>query len=127
MNANIDIQKITQEIQQAYEANAKGKEGLARVCARRAAGWAIQKHLELQGISLDTPSVLDQISFLLNQPNTTPKVQKILIHMTQKVEKDSLEGESYWPLPNVNLVEEAHWLVEELLGIEIDLAESKPN
>ena len=127
MSTNKDIQKIVQEIRQAYEADTKGKEGLARVCARRAAGWAIQKHLELKGISLDTPSVLDHISYLLNQSSTKPEILKVLTHMTQKVEKDSLEGESYWPLPNVNLVEEAHWLVEELLGISIDLEKSKPN
>jgi hypothetical protein len=125
MDANNDIQKIIQEIQQAYEANAKGKEGLARVCARRAVGWAIQKYLELKGISLNTPNVLEHISYLLNQSNMKPEFQKILIHMKQKVEKDPFEEESYWPLPNVNLVEEAHWLVEELLGITINLEGKK--
>lgn len=127
MTANKDIQKITREIQHAYEAKAKGKEGLARVCARRASGWAIQKHLETNSISLNTPSVLDHIAYLLKQSNTKPEVKKILNHMMQKVEKTSVEGDSYWPLSDVNLVEEAHWLVEELLGISIDLEKSKPN
>jgi hypothetical protein len=127
MATSEDIQKITREIQRAYEANEKGKYGLARVCARRAAGWAIQKHLELKGISLYTPSVLDHIAYLLMESNTKPAVKKILNHMMQKVEKTSLEGESTWPLPEVNLVEEAHWLVEELLGISIDLENSKLN
>jgi hypothetical protein len=121
MVINKDIQKISKELQQAYEANAKGKKGLARVCARRAAGWAIQVQLELNGISLDSPSVMDHFSFLLRQSNTKPEIQDILRHMTQKVEKDSLEDENFWPLPDVNLVEEAHWLVEELLGISIEI------
>lgn len=121
MDINKEIVKITEELQQAYEANVKGKEGLSRVCARRAAGWAIQMHLELQGLSLDTPSVLDHFTFMFKQSNTKPEIQEILRHMTQKVEKDSLENDSYWPLSEVNLIEEAHWLVEELLGISIDI------
>jgi len=125
MSASKDIQTISREIQRAYEENEKGKDGLARVCARRATGWAIQKHLELNGISLNTPSVLDHIAYLLKESNTDPKVKKILNHMMQKVEKTSLDGDSYWPLPDVNLVEEAHWLVEELLGISIDIENAK--
>jgi hypothetical protein len=127
MSTSKDIQIIAREIQRAYKANEKGKDGLARVCARRAAGWAIQKHLELKGISLNTPSVLDHIAYLLKESNTEPEVKKILNHMMQKVEKTSLEGDSYWPLLDVNLVEEAHWLVEELLGISIDIENSKQN
>jgi hypothetical protein len=127
MATNQGIQKITREIQRAYEANEKGKDGLARVCARRATGWAIQKYLEFKGISLNNPSVLDHISYLCNETNTKPEVKKILNHMMQKVEKTSLGEDSYWPLPNVNLVEEAHWLVEELLGIPIDLRSPKQN
>jgi len=125
MSTSKDIQIITREIQRAYEANEKGKDGLARVCARRAAGWAIQKYLELKGVSLNTPSVLDHITYLLKDSNTKPEVKKILNHMMQKVEKTSLEGDRYWPLPDVNLVEEAHWLIEKLLGISIDIEDSK--
>ena len=117
------IEKITREIVQAYEANATGKDGLARVCARRAVGWAIQEHLRIKDTSIDSPSVIDQINYLLHLSSTRPEIQEVLIHMTRKVEKDSLDEESYWPLPDVNLVEEAHWLVEELLGISIELGE----
>jgi len=125
MNTNKEILKITQEITQAYEEKSKGKDGLARVCARRAVGWAIKKHLELQGVLLETPSVMNHISYMLNQPNINPEVQKILIHMLQKVEKGSVESGNFWPLQDVDLAEEAHWFVENLLGICIDIGESK--
>ena len=41
------------ELQKAYEARAKGNEGMARVLARRAAGLAVRKHLQEK--KLDVP------------------------------------------------------------------------
>jgi hypothetical protein len=120
MTGPINSHKITQELQEAYAALSRGQAGRARVCARRAAGWAIEEHLKRKGIVLDTPSALDHINYLLTTQNTSPEIQKVLQHLTQRVAKDSPEEDSYWPLPDVNLVEEAHWFVEELLGISFD-------
>lgn len=38
--------EILDELQAAYQARQEGNEGKARVCARRAAGWAITLHYE---------------------------------------------------------------------------------
>ena len=35
--------------------------------------------------------------------------------------KDSVDEESYWPLPEIDLLAEAHWLVEHLLGENISI------
>jgi hypothetical protein len=121
MTGHLYINKITQELQQAYAAQSRGKAGRARVCARRAAGWAIEEHLRRRGMILDTPSALDHINYLLTNQNISPEIQKVLQHLIQRVAKDSPEEDSYWPLPDVNLVEESHWLAEELLGISIDI------
>lgn len=113
------IKKITNEIHMAYQAQKDGKDGLARVCARRAAGWAIQGALAADEIDLNTPSALDHIKYLYQQNGSSEKVMQVLAHLQVKVEKDSRDEDAYWPLPNVDLVREAHWFVEELLGIKI--------
>ena len=41
MHNPINIESVKQELQRALEARQVGKEGRARVCARRAAGWAV--------------------------------------------------------------------------------------
>ena len=41
MRANVIFEKIQAEINRAEAARAEGNEGQARVCARRAAGWAV--------------------------------------------------------------------------------------
>lgn len=114
------LNRIKNEIRMAYQAQKDGKDGLARVCARRAAGWAIQESLAADGIDLDTPSALDHIKYLHQQGGSPEKVMQVLANLQVKVEKDSLDEDAYWPLPEVDLVREAHWLVEELLGITIN-------
>lgn len=114
------IEKIKQELQNAYHAQAQGNPGRARVCARRAAGWAIQINLNRQGIDLSTPSAFDYIKYLHQQENPE-EIQKTLEHLQVKVAKDSLEEESYWPLPDIDLIEEARWLAEQMLGEKIAL------
>lgn len=113
--------RIIKELQNAYKAQQENKDGLARVCARRAAGWAIQIKLNEQGIDLQPPSALDHIKYLKGQDNNPPDLQQILDHLVKRVEKDNLEEDSYWPLPDVDLVKEAHWLAEKILGAKLDL------
>ena len=117
------IENIKKELLKAVDAQANGKLGLARVCARRATGWAIKENLSSRGIALDSPSAIDHIKYFISLNNTEPKMRESLQYMTQKVVKDSIEEGSYWPFPDVNLVTEAHWLAEKLLGISIQLDE----
>ena len=116
-----DKQRIQQELINAYKARENGNEGRARVCARRAAGWAIQAYLETIGIDLNTPSALDHIKYLAHQGETTPEILEALNYLTLKVAKNSPEEDSYWPVSEVDLLEKAHWLVEKMLECKIDL------
>ena len=49
------------------------------------------------------------------------KIYEVLNHLTIKLEKDSLDQEAYYPIQNVDLIEEAHWLAQELLQTTINL------
>ena len=82
-------EKITQELIKAYKARENGNEGRARVCARRAAGWAVQEHLKGKGVDLNTPSAMDYIKFLADHKDTPAEVKEALYYLTQKVVKDS--------------------------------------
>lgn len=115
------LQPIQTELRRAYAARESGQDGLARVCARRAAGWAIRAHLNLQGIDLKTPSAFEYIKHLRAASGNPPNVQKVLDYLTQRVAKENIAEDSYWPLPEVDLVQEAHWLVEEMLGLRVEL------
>lgn len=112
-------QTISREIHRAYEARDAGKLGLARVCARRAAGWAIQLYLSNRGIILGNPSALEHIKYLLGQDNVGQNTRKVLEYLVQRVAKEEGDTDSFWPLPEVDLVQEAHWLVESLLSVRI--------
>ena len=110
------IDKIEKELKHAVQAQSNGKDGLARVCSRRAAGWAIQLKLRRDGVELNTPSAFDFIKYYSGKENLDQRVHDVLANLQLKVKKDNLDEDSYWPLPKVDLVSEANWLVDELLG-----------
>ena len=113
------LEKITQEIQNARKSQFAGNDGLARVCARRAAGWAIQEYLSQQGQAIDSPSALDHIKYLSSQSGFSDQISQALKHLTIKMEKDSLDEEAYYPIADVDLVSEAILVVEELLQVKL--------
>ncbi|MEK6222976.1 MAG: hypothetical protein N2D54_12085 [Chloroflexota bacterium] len=111
--------KLSEEIQNGRKAQENGKDGLARVCARRAAGWAIRESLKAENVSLNNPSAFEYIKYLSAQTNNSVEVQKALKHLKLRVEKDAHDEDSYWPLPEVDLIDEAKWLIKELLDFTI--------
>ena len=122
MNPTNPIEKIRQELNLASQSQASGNQGRARVCARRAAGWAIQEHLRQQDISLDSNNALDHIKYFATLDHQSEKIRAVLHHLTVKMEKESLDSEAYYPIEGVDLVKEAHWLAEELLQTKLDLS-----
>ena len=109
---------LTNEIKSAVAAREAGNEGKARVCARRAVGWAIKEYLREQNETLVTSSAYEFIKYLRNQPDTRADMRQVLDHFLQRVEKDSPDEDSYWPL-EVDLIDEAKWVITKLLGFEI--------
>ncbi len=115
--------RVRRELQTAEAARASGNEGMARVCARRAAGLIVQTFLGGQGINLGTPDVLKHFRYLLNDKNLPPEARPILEHLLQPKIKDNPEQDSRWPL-DIDLVSDAQRLFS-LLFPTIELNEKR--
>jgi HEPN domain-containing protein len=102
--------RVNDALNTAEAARARGNEGMARVCARRAAGWTVQAYLKKQGIDLQTTSVIKHMQYQLTQESLAPKNRTILEHMLVAKQKDDLKSDSYFPL-DVDLVAEARQLI----------------
>jgi hypothetical protein len=107
--------RVRRELARGEQAAHEGNEGMARVCARRAAGWTVQAYLEAQGLEAARPSALEQIKFLRTQAGLDDETREVLEHMILHLAKDEPEDEPYWPL-DANLLEEARWLAGRLFA-----------
>lgn len=105
--------RVDDALQMAEDAKARGNEGMARVCARRAAGWTVQEYLNEQGIDLQTTSVIKHIDYILRVEGIDPEIKGYLEHMLVAKQKDDLASDSYFPL-DVDLVVEAKLLLSKL-------------
>jgi hypothetical protein len=98
------------ELEQAISAGAAGKEGMARVCARRAAGIVIGEYLLRRGYIKPGPSAYDRLSLFNSLPDVDNQLKIIASHFLLKVNIDR-------SLPiNADLVSEVQWLMEQLIG-----------
>ena len=93
--------QIEAEFEKAGQARARGNEGQARVCARRAAGIAIREYLTRQGIRPPSTSAYDLLNLLKEDPHLSPDLKLIADHLTLRVTEE-------FKLPvNADLVAEA--------------------
>jgi HEPN domain-containing protein len=101
--------EIKAEFEKAEQARARGNEGQARVCARRAAGIAIREYLTRQGIRPPSVSAYDLLNLLKDDPRLSQDLQRIADHLTLRVTEE-------FKLPvNADLVAEARIFCDELL------------
>lgn len=101
--------KLQAEFAQAERARARGNEGQARVCARRAAGVAAREYFARQGRTLRTPSAYDLLNLLVQEENISGELRQSAEYLTLRVNEE-------FKLPvNVDLIEEARKLCEGLL------------
>jgi HEPN domain-containing protein len=101
--------QIGAELERAEQARARGKEGQARVCARRAAGIAIREYLTRQGIRPPSVSAYDLLNFLKGDPNLPTDLKLIADHLSLRVTEE-------FKLPvQADLVAEARTFCEDLL------------
>ena len=106
MNWQTEIQA---EFEKAEQARARGNEGQARVCARRAAGIAVREYLTRQGIRPPSVSAYDLLNQLKSDPRLSPELQLIAEHLTLRVNEE-------FKLPvSADLVAEARTFCEALL------------
>ncbi|MCW5878873.1 MAG: hypothetical protein KIS80_08415 [Anaerolineales bacterium] len=106
---------VERELAAGRAAQARGNQGMARVCARRAAGWAAAAWLDGRGEARETPSVLEQLRQLAAVGGLPARGDEIISHLlTYKTKHDMSDPDedSFFPL-DVDLVAEA----EELIGM----------
>jgi len=97
------------EFKRATEARARGNEGLARVCARRAAGIAVREYYARRGRSVRTPSAYDLLQLLADEPQIPPELKQAAAYLTLRVTEE-------FKLPvEVDLLEVARKLSKGLL------------
>ena len=102
-------EKFRQEIERANEVRARGNEGQARVCARRAAGIAGREYFARSGIQAASPSAYDLLKELLEMDDLPVDARRSAEHLTLRVTEE-------FKLPvAVDLVQEALTLCERLL------------
>jgi HEPN domain-containing protein len=101
--------QLEQEFQRAAEARARGKEGQARVCARRAAGIAVREYYARRGQAVRTPSAYDLLQLLRDEPQLPPALKQAAAFLTLRVTEE-------FKLPvDVDLLNEARKLCDGLL------------
>lgn len=101
--------QIEAEFEKAEQARARGNEGQARVCARRAAGIAIREYLTHRGVRPPSVSAYDLLNFLKEDPDLPPDLKRIADHLTLRVTEE-------FKLPvNADLVAEARTFCKNLL------------
>src|SRR5512140_2006159 len=105
----MDLQaEIQAEFEKAEQARARGNEGQARVCARRAAGIAARAYLVDRGTPPRTSSAYDVLRMLADDPSVPTNVKETALRLTLRVNED------FQLPPGVDLVREAQELCKAL-------------
>ncbi len=106
----MELIEIQSEFNRAEQAHARGNEGQARVCARRAAGIAIREYLIRRGERAPSASAYDLLNLLKDDPNLPPNLKMIVDHLTLRVTEE-------FKLPvEADLIAEARSLCRWLLA-----------
>ena len=101
--------RLQTEFERAEAARARGNEGQARVCARRAAGIAIREYYARRGQVVRTPSAYDLLQLLIEEPHLSPDLEQAATYLTLRVTEE-------FKLPiDVDLLAEARKLCDGLL------------
>ena len=101
--------QIESELEKAQEARARGNEGRARVCARRAAGIAAREYLERQGVRPSSVSAYDLLNLLKEDSRLSANLKSIAEHLTLRVTEE-------FKLPvDADLIAEARTFCEDLI------------
>lgn len=114
-------QTIRKELENANRARIEGNEGQARVCARRAAGWAVSFMRSLTEKGEIESNAYDMLQWLAQQVDTPDVVRSAAIRLTTHVSLDHT-----LPFPE-DPIEDAGMIVEALLGVDgSEKGESQP-
>jgi len=81
-------EKIEAELAKAEHARAGGREGLARVCARRAAGWAVRPYYVGRTGHPPPASALDLLRWFHADPSAPAELRLAAERLTVRVTED---------------------------------------
>lgn len=98
------------ELENGEAARARGNEGMARVCARRAAGYAAAEYFARIGVEFGNPSAYERLRFLQTLPNLPETVRAACAALTLRVDT------AYRLPPEVDLLTEARHLMAWLMA-----------
>jgi hypothetical protein len=90
MNSNLkDIQLVLRaELEEAQRSRKQGNEGKARVCARRAAGWAIGAYVEMHSLAEPHSNALEHLKWLVENYDVSDELREAANRLTTKVDVD---------------------------------------
>src|SRR4030067_504427 len=95
--------ELENEIMHATAARGEGNEGMARVCARRAAGIIVGEYLCRRGYANLNQSAFDRLSLFISLSGVDDHTRKIAQHFLLKVNPDHNLA------VNADLISEANW------------------
>ena len=102
--------QVQAEFDRAELARVRGNEGQARVCARRAAGFAAREYYTRQGRTIRTPSAYDLLNSLVEDRSLSDELRLSARYLTLRVNEE-------FELPaGVDLISEAKNLYRGLVG-----------
>ncbi len=79
--------EIRAELDKAQQARARGNEGQARVCARRAAGIAAREYFARRGDRPRTSSAYDLLILVAEDPALSPDLRRSATYLTLRVDE----------------------------------------
>ncbi len=101
---------VSRELEHAESARSAGNEGMARVCARRAAGAIIGEYLRREGLPQAKGSAFDLLRYMGSQPGVSAHTLEVVEHFLLRI-----TPEHKLPIA-ADLIADARWLADELLG-----------
>jgi len=116
MDPNEPRIQIQEELLLAKQSRIEGNEGRARVCARRAAGAAVQQYLKRKGLSEKKDNILESLILFRRLIELPDRVDSAVDWLTKRVNQD------YILPPEIDLIKEAGVVLKylELYDLEID-------
>ncbi len=96
------------EVEHGGQARGAGNEGMARVCARRAAGIVVRAYAARRGAALPGKSVLNYLQYLQEARSESEEVRGVASHFLLRITPEHVLPE------DVDLIAEVAWLARTL-------------
>lgn len=100
--------QIEAELSRGEAARSNGNEGMARVCARRAAGILVRDYLAKRHVQPPSSAAYDLLKFVRDMTGIPADIQQVLDHLIARVDSEHNLPDS------IDLIQETRWLVQVL-------------